>query len=162
MTSFAEAAPADPRHGIWSLPRSASAAREARERVRQILGGVGPLSGVDADMACLLTSEVVTNALRHAQGAITLMVDTRPGHLLVHVRDAGPDRDARTADEALLAAISASPAPQVSDVDELSERGRGLALVREISDAWGVHRHRNAPGTTVWFRLGTTRPALAD
>lgn len=160
MTSFAETASVDPRHGIWCLPRSATAAREARERVRQILRGVGPLSGVDADMACLLTSEVVTNAVRHAQGAITLMVDTRPGHLLVHVRDGGPEHD--ISDATLFAALAPTTPPQLLDADALPERGRGLVLVREISDAWGVHRHRNAPGTTVWFRLGTTRPSLMD
>lgn len=152
-----DAAPVDPRYGSWALPRSASAARLARERVRHMLSGVGPLTGVDADLACLLTSEVVTNSLRHAQGAITLMVDTRPGHLLVHVHDGGPGRTGDEADAALFGALSASPHTLVADPMQLSERGRGLALVREVSDAWGVHRHRNAAGTTVWFRLGASR-----
>ncbi|QES52224.1 hypothetical protein DEJ50_06650 [Streptomyces venezuelae] len=87
-----------------------------------------------ADVAELLATELVTNALVHTdQGAeVSLrLADTR---LRVEVRDGTARR----------------PRPYVPIADD-GTHGRGLMLVQALADAWGV-----APaggGKVVWFEL---------
>jgi anti-sigma regulatory factor (Ser/Thr protein kinase) len=84
--------------------------------------------------AALLTTELVTNSVRHsALGAsqfITLHCDLDDRRLLVRVTDAG------------------GPFPLSSPREDVG--GWGLLLVAEVSDRWAVHR--NAPNS-VWFEL---------
>ena len=89
------------------------------------------------DDAMLLTSELVTNAVRHAgQGSedqIELMVSVDTDLLRVSVRDRGPGFDPGAA-------------------RARSEHGGwGLDLVRRLSSRWGVDR--NGDGTDVWFEI---------
>jgi anti-sigma regulatory factor (Ser/Thr protein kinase) len=89
------------------------------------------------DDAMLLTSELVTNAVRHAGHAaedpieVTVSVDERS--LRVTVRDRGPG----------------------FDPDELDARsgegGWGLDLVRRLSSRWGVDSGDH--GNDVWFAI---------
>jgi anti-sigma regulatory factor (Ser/Thr protein kinase) len=85
------------------------------------------------DDAALLASEVVTNALRHAAGPITVRAARDDGHLVVLVADRSPDP------------------PVVLRPDPWSETGRGMALVEAIADGWGVSPHPS--GKVVWFRV---------
>jgi anti-sigma regulatory factor (Ser/Thr protein kinase) len=87
----------------------------------------------DADVAELLTSELVTNALVHTDGdaVITATVTDR---LRVEVRDFVARR------------------PQLRAPASDGTSGRGLMLVHSLADSWGVLRH--GVGKSVWFELG--------
>ncbi len=89
----------------------------------------------DPDVAVLLTSEIVTNALRHGRAPFRLHVEAVDGTLRVEVRDAG-----------------GSSRPTVRDAEPEDIGGRGLALVDTLADAWGW-RPEGARGTVVWFEL---------
>jgi anti-sigma regulatory factor (Ser/Thr protein kinase) len=84
----------------------------------------------------LLTSELVSNAVRHAAGrTIGLHVSRKPGWLRVEVRDSS---------RALPCMILAEPKP-------VNERGRGLKIVDDLSDRWGADLLPRGKG--VWFEL---------
>jgi anti-sigma regulatory factor (Ser/Thr protein kinase) len=86
------------------------------------------------DDAALLTSEVVTNAVRHARpGAVSVSAGRDGDNFVVQVLD------------------GSHAEPQVLDPDPWAERGRGMALVNSIAQAWGVVPHPS--GKVVWFRL---------
>lgn len=86
-----------------------------------------------AEAAALLTSEVVTNAVRHGSGDITLGFLARNLLVLVEVGD----DDVHT--------------PQVRDFHDDDEGGRGLQIVTALASGWGV-RDR-PPGKIVWFTV---------
>jgi anti-sigma regulatory factor (Ser/Thr protein kinase) len=97
------------------------------------------------DDAMLLTSELVTNAVRHAGHSaedpieLTVAVDERS--LRVTVRDRGPGFDP-------------------DEVEARSgEGGWGLDLVRKLSSRWGVER--GELGNDVWFEIDLARPHQA-
>jgi anti-sigma regulatory factor (Ser/Thr protein kinase) len=118
----------------WTFPADPRAVRTARSAVRGQLRE-WDLDGL-ADIAALLVSELVTNALRHATGPIGVRL-VRPvgpdGVLRVEVSDPLPD----------------PPRERVADEDD--EGGRGLQLVGRTSRRWGT---RHGPlGKTVWFEL---------
>jgi anti-sigma regulatory factor (Ser/Thr protein kinase) len=84
----------------------------------------------------LVTSEVVTNAVRHADGtgSVEVLVRLRAGHLTVEVVDADPR----------------PPVPQ-SDRAGLPG-GHGLHIVQAVTSAWGW-RPRRSGGKVVWFTI---------
>jgi anti-sigma regulatory factor (Ser/Thr protein kinase) len=93
------------------------------------------------DTAELLTSELVTNALRHTGGGAELTATLSPGprnRLRIEVRDSL----ARRLPSARAAAAAAG---------DHGTSGRGLLLVEALSDAWGVHPR--GAGKVVWFEL---------
>ncbi len=108
------AAPARARSALAQLDASLS-----KERMRDVR---------------LLVSELVTNAVRHAEGEVVrLVVALTGGTLRVEVHDPGHGfhlRDAPT--------------------DPLRASGWGLVLVAELSDRWGVD---HSPRTRVWFEM---------
>ncbi|MFL6240254.1 MAG: ATP-binding protein [Actinomycetes bacterium] len=86
------------------------------------------------DDAALLTSEVVTNAIRHAaSGSVTVRAERDGDTFVVQVLD-GSRRE-----------------PSVLPTDPWDERGRGMALVDALALDWGVVPHPS--GKVVWFRL---------
>ncbi|MET0740502.1 MAG: ATP-binding protein [Candidatus Nanopelagicales bacterium] len=89
----------------------------------------------DADVAVLLTSEIVTNALRHGRAPFRLTVEAVDGTLRVEVRDAGGN---------------GRPTVRGATPEDLG--GRGLALVDTLADAWGWQPD-GTRGTVVWFEL---------
>jgi anti-sigma regulatory factor (Ser/Thr protein kinase) len=84
-----------------------------------------------AEVAVLLTSEVVTNAVLHARTDLVLTVRMDGSRLRVSVRD----------DEV------SPPRPRTPD----AEGGRGLALVESLARSWGTSPHGR--GKAVWFEL---------
>ena len=118
----------------WTFPADPGAVRTARGAVRGQLRGWG-LDSL-GDIAALLVSELVTNALRHATGPIGVRL-VRParleGVLLVEVSDPLPDPPRERA-----------AAPE-------DESGRGLHLVASSSRRWGTRP--GGTGKTVWFEL---------
>ncbi|GAB3681174.1 ATP-binding protein [Angustibacter aerolatus] len=87
------------------------------------------------DDAALLATELITNAVTHGEGAVTLAVEVDGDDLRVAVTDHGVGR----------------PSPKEPTVD--GEHGRGLWLVQAMSRDWGTTRHSSPDGTTVWFEL---------
>ena len=86
-----------------------------------------------ADVA-LLTSELVTNAVRHAAGpAVTLVVSCSRGQVRVDVHD------------------TSCVLPEVADIPADAESGWGLHLVASLSDEWGYYR--TPAGKAVYFML---------
>jgi PAS domain S-box-containing protein len=117
-----------------SEPRSAGAARHALDDL------IGPaLDPSSLDNAKLLTSELVTNAVRHGprgpHADIALRVIGRDSTIRVEVIDDG--------------AGFVPPPRSRGDIG-----GWGLVLVDSVADRWGIDE--GAP-TTVWFELDRRR-----
>ena len=83
--------------------------------------------------AALLTSELVSNAVRHGGSAPHLVVTSVPRGVRVEVADSNPDRP-----------TASMPAPE-------SDHGRGLMFVDLMATGWGVRPA--ASGKVVWFEL---------
>ncbi len=121
-----------------ALPAESTAPGLARRWARHMLAGWG-LDEEQIEIAVLCLNELVTNALLHARSASRLEVDLDDTRLLVLVSDEGQ---------------ASSLSAQLSQTD--AARGRGLALVEQLSEAWGTER--DSSGTTVWFQLGRDDP----
>lgn len=105
---------------------------EVRGALRELLRSWGRPGR--SDIAELLTSELVTNALVHTDRDAILTATVRPGRLRVEVRDF----------------VGHRPKLSVPNADD-STHGRGLMLVQSLADAWGVRAH--GVGKAVWFEL---------
>ena len=112
------------------LTSGPAAAAEARRQVRAAIAAWK--SSVDTDVAVLLTSELVTNAVKHS-AAVTLGVRCTRDRLRVDVHDTSP------------------LPPVLMDVTAEDEAGRGLALVTDLSTEWGFYR--TPMGKVVYFTL---------
>lgn len=110
-----------------------SSARHAREFLREAKCEVHQARVLDR--AELLTTELVTNAVRHGGPPITVEVSCEgTAGMTVKVSDGSDDE------------------PVVQDVTPLDESGRGVLLVDLLSDEWGVSQ-LPGDGKTVWFAL---------
>jgi PAS domain S-box-containing protein len=85
------------------------------------------------DTAGLLASELLSNAVRHADGPLRLRLRLDGEELSVEVADSSP----------------AVPQARSADLDQ--ECGRGLLLVQALATTWGTRP--TATGKTVWFSL---------
>ncbi|MBV2355737.1 ATP-binding protein [Streptomyces sp. J2-1] len=110
-----------------------AAVPEARRELRELLRHWGRPGR--SDIAELLTSELVTNALVHTDDDAVLIAVVSEHGLRVEVRDFVPRR----------------PLPRVPVAAE-DTGGRGLLLLESLADAWGVRPH--GAGKSVWFELG--------
>ena len=116
----------------WDLPRHPTAARLAR---RALADELGDLPEDLAEVAEVLTSELVTNAVRHGRGAISLSVVRDERALTVRVADEGAEE------------------PVVRGHDPTALNGRGMQLVDTLAAAWGTAPVGGGPGKEVWFTL---------
>jgi anti-sigma regulatory factor (Ser/Thr protein kinase) len=117
---------------IVELPATRAAPRLGREFIRSTLDdwGLAPL----VDTATLLVSEVVTNAVVHANSGSTLCVERTPAAVRVTVTDRGDGVAERAAARRGMAG------------------GHGLALLDTLARRWGARRVDG--GHEVWFDLG--------
>ncbi len=116
-----------------------SSVAEARRLVRAVL------DDRDDDWlerAQLCVSELVTNAVVHAGTQVDVHVQVHPDGLRVEVVDRSPHL----------------PIPRA--YASLAGTGRGLMMVEQSCDRWGVLT--NDDGKTVWFELGATADGDAD
>ncbi|WGD41698.1 ATP-binding protein [Streptomyces cathayae] len=124
------------------IPNDPRAVTISRRTLRLILTMHGLIRLVD--VAELLATELVTNAVRHTKGPAALRVRWAAGVLRIGAWDADPE----------------PPLPPAgSDGGDTEEDGRGLALVRACSDLWGWHplsRFGNR-GKYVWCELSGQR-----
>ncbi len=116
--------------GTYALPNSTRSPALARTLVREALAGF-PQETIDG--AELLVSELVTNAVLHAQTMLTLTIELTPPSLTVTVEDCSPDH------------------PQPRDAHATAASGRGLSLVDTLARSWGWNT--TPTGKRVWFAL---------
>jgi anti-sigma regulatory factor (Ser/Thr protein kinase) len=119
------------------LPSDSTAPGRARRIVTASLAGRGLDDLVEP--AVLLTSEIVTNAVQHGGGHARIVVEHDDDGLRVSVSDAS-DRMPRRLE---------------LGIDATS--GRGIHLLDQLADRWGVEPHTTR-GKTVWFELDTLHP----
>jgi anti-sigma regulatory factor (Ser/Thr protein kinase) len=101
---------------------------------RRLAGGLLAENGLEAlyDDVALVTSELVTNAVRHGNSPLHVHVAVEATTVLIEVTDAGGVFDlegSRRADES----------------------GRGLHIVGQIATSWGLHVRET--GKVVWARI---------
>ena len=112
------------------MPESVKATRDwARERLEE--WGVP-----EGDQHTIVSgiSELITNAILHAGTESHLTLDLDTGVVAVTVADSGNRGE-----------------PLLTGAETMAVRGRGLSLVRAISDSFGAHR--TSAGSTVWFEV---------
>ena len=123
------------------LTAGPAAAAEARSQVRAAICAWD--IPVDVDVAVLLTSELVTNAIRHETGGtIMLAITCAFGHLRVDVHD------------------TSCSLPVLMDAPVDAEAGRGLMLVATMSTSWGIYR--TPAGKAVYFTLAPGPDSAED
>lgn len=112
-----------------ATPRSPARAREALIRV------CSTLSEELVDTASLLVSELVTNAVQHAGGTITLEIGCSSHAVDVAVAD------------------QSSTLPVHDDPGAFDLGGRGMQLVSDLATSWGCAPLPEGAGKIVWFRV---------
>ncbi|MFD9861204.1 ATP-binding protein [Streptomyces alboflavus] len=109
---------------------------------RHTLRAVLALHGLDrlTDVAELLATELVANAVRHTKGPVSFRLLYADGVLWIGAWDADPEPPE----------YPYLPAPVLAD------KGRGLDLVRACANTWGWHLqpHDGDAGKYVWCELG--------
>jgi anti-sigma regulatory factor (Ser/Thr protein kinase) len=110
-----------------NLSRSPDSVGVAR---RLVDGYTTSLDGQKRQDAALMVSELVTNAVVHGVGAISLRIDVEADAVRVEVADEGN--------------VALAPSPEAG-----AHGGWGLRIVEQLADDWGVLEG----STRVWFRL---------
>jgi anti-sigma regulatory factor (Ser/Thr protein kinase) len=113
-----------------ALPANPRSASLARALVTETLSGAAKDV---VDTATLLTSELVANAVWHADSPVVLTVTDSGTWVMVTVEDCSPE----------------PPRPEPPELE--AETGRGLPLVHALATSWGWDRC--VPGKVVWFAI---------
>ncbi|MBB5777125.1 ATP-binding protein [Nonomuraea jabiensis] len=132
--------PATRRTAAWWLSDDLGSVRTARRLTRDKLADWGFDDQIE--VAELLVSELVANALDHAHGQVHLGLSAENGLLRCEVEDENPQL------------------PTMRTVDLDAERGRGLFLVDTLSGSWGGTP--TPRGKAIWFELPTFADTEAD
>jgi anti-sigma regulatory factor (Ser/Thr protein kinase) len=105
------------------------------EARRLVAGYLREQGDDDGEVAVLLVSELVTNAILYGRAPLELRALAAGSALRVEVYDQDPTR----------------PPVLQNDVDLTEIGGRGLQLVDTLADRWGWAEHDY--GKVVWFEL---------
>jgi anti-sigma regulatory factor (Ser/Thr protein kinase) len=122
------------RQSSFTIPADEFAPSAARRRITEMLGDLDLLPDV-----LLMTSELVTNVIRHA-----------PDSPIVRVSVAN-ERDGTRVDVSQPATRFVRP-----EFMETEPHGRGLAIVEKLSDDWGVDSRPES--LSVWFEVRAREP----
>jgi phosphoserine phosphatase RsbU/P len=122
------------------LPNDRRTPAAARALVRSVLEE----AGLDTllNEALLLTTELSTNAVVHANTELDIEVRADQTGLTVTVTDFAPGP---------VEQLAVGPRNESVDIGEVAERGRGLLLVDHFASRWGTVHEGSGKG--VWFRL---------
>lgn len=121
------------------LPAVPEAAARARNWVRAVITVRGIPAADTADTAVLVTSELVTNAIRSAPGStIAVCLALRPGRLRIEIHDPS----------------HASPVMR-NETGPHDENGRGLTLVDMLADEWGWYPTPGGKSVYAILTVGT-------
>lgn len=133
--------PAPPREARMTLRPDPAAVPEARRFLAGVLHSWRMPEMVDGD-AALLVSELVGNAVRHADGPFAVLAFYDGSRVRVEVGDAS------------------RAVPVVRHASHTETGGRGVYLVSTIAEDWGVQPTAN--GKRVWFELLVPPPGQAS
>jgi PAS domain S-box-containing protein len=122
------------RVATWDLPADPAIVAYARKQVAVTLCGWGLDDA--AFITGLVVSELVTNAIRHAESPIQLRL-IRDRTLICEVSD------------------GSSTAPHLRRARALDEDGRGLLLISRLTQRWGTRQA--AHGKTIWAEQALPR-----
>lgn len=114
------------------LAASPDAAARARQSLREACAAFPGYLLYDAE---LLTSEIVTNVVKHAGGTVTIAIECDERNLAVEVAD------------------NSSEQPVVRRAAAGDLGGRGMQLVDQLAAKWGSRPRPDGAGKIVWFRL---------
>ena len=114
------------------LPAHSSSPRRARQFVDEVLHRWQRDGAIDR--LALIASELVTNAVRHAQTEITIELSAEEGALHLEVFDRGAGR------------------PVFLDHHPDQPGGLGLPIVEALASSWGM-RPREGGGKGVWAEV---------
>src|SRR5262249_13783027 len=124
-------------HVFAELPHCPSAVPRSRRVLRECLD-LAHLPGDTCEIAELLVSELVTNAVKYGKSPVWLLVELRPGLVHVSVSDAST----------LL--------PGRHEADLEAEGGRGLFILDALAGSWGAVAVDS--GKYLWFDLPVAPP----
>jgi anti-sigma regulatory factor (Ser/Thr protein kinase) len=116
-----------------SFAPDAASIRAAR---RFVLEAVGDAAQELRDAISVMVSELAMNAVQYAHTAFDVRMELTDESLRVEVSDAGGGHP------------QARPRPPAS-----SSRGRGLFIVDQLSDEWGIVPAPGGAEKSVWFRI---------
>lgn len=114
------------------FPVAPASVTSARRFVQEHLDGTPPEI---ADAVAVMTSELATNSVRHAESDFEVAVDRTPDKIRIAVTDRG----------------AGLPIVRALEPDGLS--GRGLYIVEQLADDWGVTPATGGDAKTVWFTV---------
>jgi anti-sigma regulatory factor (Ser/Thr protein kinase) len=117
-------------------PESITAAR------RFVLAAMGAAPRDLRDVVSVMVSELAMNAVQHARTPFEVTVEVTGPTLRVEVTDSGGGT------------AEAQPPPPATSL-----HGRGLFIVDQLSDAWGVNPTALGPSKSVWFTIALTAAA---
>jgi anti-sigma regulatory factor (Ser/Thr protein kinase) len=123
-----------PTSATLRLQPQVAAPGQARRQLERICEHLPPVVRSDA---CLILSEIVTNAVVHARTMITIAIECDQRAVAVAVTD------------------NSTHAPQPQHHDDLHEGGRGLLLIDKLATSWGYDTSSDGEGKIVWFRIGS-------
>jgi anti-sigma regulatory factor (Ser/Thr protein kinase) len=130
-----------------TLPLAAASAGAARRMVREALTGA---SSEVCEAVTLMTSELVTNVVRHANTAVKVDIDTGPPiRVEVHNHLA--------ATEAFRMMVASRPGFEAI----YDGGGRGLTLVHDLASRIGLNDDPQG-GKAVWFEVDAPESICGD
>lgn len=121
--------------GWWRFGVDPRAPGDARTHVRRVCGHWS-VDEEAREAAEIVVTELVTNAVEHAESRSVVEVERREHLLRLTVRD-----------------FDLAPLPEAHLPAPTSPRGRGLAMVAAVAASWGVEPHSD--GKTVWAEMTT-------
>jgi anti-sigma regulatory factor (Ser/Thr protein kinase) len=111
-----------------TFPRDAKSSHDARLWATPFLLAAG-MDGSSPDALVVLT-ELVTNAITHGTGQVTVNLERGQHRVRIEVTDTGRGE------------------PRVLGADPEASGGRGLLIVEKLATTWGFER--DASAKTVW------------
>jgi anti-sigma regulatory factor (Ser/Thr protein kinase) len=104
----------------------------ARAHARSVLGSIPPAAAEDV---LVVVNELVSNAVQHGVGPVTVAITLEPSEVVVAVTDHGPG----------------TPSFRQPTLED--EGGRGLRIVQRLTATWDVERAGDAKTITTVVRL---------
>jgi anti-sigma regulatory factor (Ser/Thr protein kinase) len=114
-------------------------ADQVRE-VRRFVASTLATWQLQSDDVALLVSELATNAVLHARSEFEVSLTAEPDRVRVEVSDGN------------------SRVPSLAAVPVDAYSGRGLLLVQQLAQAWGVETAARV-GKTIWFEVALAAAA---